>query len=506
MRLFVIDLVLLCTVTSYIVPASQLAYMNKDTNYVPGHDVMVHLLEWKWTDIAEECESFLGLKGYGGIQVSPIQENIIIPTRPWWERYQPVSYRWLTRSGNERQFREMVEKCNQAGVRIYVDIIINHMTADHSFPVIGTGNSIADPPSRDYSAVPYNRSDFHKSCSIVDYNDPNQVRNCELVGLHDLDQSNEHVKQTIIKFMNDVIDAGVAGFRIDAAKHMWPSDLNFIYSRLKNLSTNHGFQSGKRPYIYQEVIDMGGEGISKMEYNDLGVVTEFRYGFEISRGMRGINSLKWFKNFGEMWGMVPSNDALVFIDNHDNQRSNSDGGSVLTYKEPKMYKMAIAFMLAHPYGIPRIISSFAFHNKDQGPPSDIHENLVSPLSIKTGSCVEGWICEHRWRQISNMVHFRKVVNGTVVSEWWDNGNNQIAFSRGNTGFIAFNSETFDLNQKLHTKLSSGVYCEIISGNKINGNCTGKTVFVDENGYADVKILSDAEDGTIAIHVDVSRRF
>lgn len=67
---FRVDLYLLCTITLYIVAASQSISMNKYANYVPGHDVMVHLLEWKWTDIAEECETFLGIKGYGGIQVS----------------------------------------------------------------------------------------------------------------------------------------------------------------------------------------------------------------------------------------------------------------------------------------------------------------------------------------------------------------------------------------------------------------------------------------------------
>lgn len=41
----------------------------KDTHYVPGHDGMVHLFEWKWLDIANECERFLGPMGYGGVQV-----------------------------------------------------------------------------------------------------------------------------------------------------------------------------------------------------------------------------------------------------------------------------------------------------------------------------------------------------------------------------------------------------------------------------------------------------
>lgn len=42
---------------------------NKDPHFVPGHDTIVHLFEWKWNDIAEECERFLGPMGYGGVQV-----------------------------------------------------------------------------------------------------------------------------------------------------------------------------------------------------------------------------------------------------------------------------------------------------------------------------------------------------------------------------------------------------------------------------------------------------
>jgi glycosidase len=36
--------------------------------------------------------------------------------------------------------------------------------------------------------------------------------------------------------MNRLIDIGVAGFRVDAAKHMWPNDLNTLIGKLKNLS------------------------------------------------------------------------------------------------------------------------------------------------------------------------------------------------------------------------------------------------------------------------------
>ncbi len=37
-----------------------------------GKQVIVHLFEWKWTDIAAECERFLGPAGYCGLQVREI--------------------------------------------------------------------------------------------------------------------------------------------------------------------------------------------------------------------------------------------------------------------------------------------------------------------------------------------------------------------------------------------------------------------------------------------------
>jgi alpha-amylase len=65
-------------------------------NFKEGRSVIVHLFEWKFSDIAREGE-FLGAAGYGGIQISPVQEAIITPKRPWWERYQPVSYQLISR-------------------------------------------------------------------------------------------------------------------------------------------------------------------------------------------------------------------------------------------------------------------------------------------------------------------------------------------------------------------------------------------------------------------------
>lgn len=88
-----------------------------------------------------------------------------------------------------------------------------------------------------------------------------------------------------------------------------------------------------------------------------------------------------------------------------------------------------------------------------------------------------WICEHRWRQIYSMVQFRSIVgDNSSVENWWDNGAYQIAFSRGNKAFVAFNLESDkEFRQRLQTGLPSGIYCDIISG-EIKGNITWLMIY------------------------------
>ena len=207
------------------------------------------------------------------------------------------------------------------------------------------------------------------------------------------------------------------------------------------------------------------------------------------------------RNFGPDWGFLPSTQSLTFIDNHDNQRGHGGGGAdVLTYKQARQYKMASAFHLAFPYGIPRVMSSFTFSNNDAGPPAD--NNVIrTPTFNADGSCNNGWACEHRWRQISNMIKFRNAAGTVAVANWWDNGNNQIAFGRGNRGFIVINGESGTLSQTLATGLSAGTYCDVISGSKSGTTCTGTRITVGSDGRATFSLAGNAADGVIAIHVD-----
>lgn len=346
-----------------------------DPNFAPGRSVIVHLFEWRWNDIADECERFLGPQGYGGVQVSPVHENRLElePNfRPWSERYTPVNFQVLTtRSGTEEEFASMVRRCNAAGVRIYVDAIMNHLTGEGVGDGVGTGGSPFNAQRRQFPH--FSSADFNddkcptQSGNIEDWSDPVHFRNCRLDTLLDLNQEKDYVREQLVNFLNRLIGHGVAGFRIDAAKHMWPESLQAIFGRLNNLSTAHGFREGTKPCIYQEVSDMGTpDQTIGHEYFHMGRVTEFRTCLYLGETFRGNNQLKSLQNWGTGWGLYDDDKALTFVDNHDNQRGHGGGPMVLTFRDSRLYKMAIAFLLAHPYGLTRIMSSYYWEQRWEG--------------------------------------------------------------------------------------------------------------------------------------------
>ncbi|XP_001510273.1 pancreatic alpha-amylase [Ornithorhynchus anatinus] len=496
-----------------------LGWAQYDPHTKPGKTSIVHLFEWRWDDIALECERYLAPNGFGGVQISPPSENVVInnPSRPWWERYQPISYKICTRSGNEDEFRAMVTRCNNVGVHIYVDAVINHMCGANIGQGSSTCGSFFNSATREFSEVPYSGWDFNDgkckthSGDIENYNDPYQVRDCRLVSLLDLALEKDYVRSRVAKYMNKLIDIGVAGFRIDASKHMWPGDMKAILDKLHNLNT-HWFPAGAKPFVYQEVIDLGGEPITSSEYFGTGRVTEFKYGAKLGTVLRKWNGEKmaYLRNWGEGWGFMPSDKALVFVDNHDNQRGHGAGGaSILTFWDSRLYKMGVGFMLAHPYGFTRVMSSFSWPRKFEngkdinewvGPPND--NGVIKEVTINEDTtCGNGWVCEHRWRQIRNMVIFRNVVDGQPFTNWWDNLSNQVAFGRGNKGFIVFNNDDWPLSEYLQTGLPAGTYCDVISGDKRDDHCTGIKVYVSKDGKAQFSISNTAEDPFIAIHAE-----
>jgi alpha-amylase len=198
------------------------------------------------------------------------------------------------------------------------------------------------------------------------------------------------------------------------------------------------------------------------------------------------------------WGIMPSDKAVVFLENHDTQRSGGIG-----YEDGDTYRLASVWMLAQPYGYPKVMSSYAFDTgpvgRTIGPPSDasgatLDVTCTTPME---DARIGDWVCEHRDPVIAGMVEFRRIVAGTAITGWWDNGANAIAFSRGDKGFVAMSLEDTTVSLAVVSSVPSGSYCDVLTGGLSGGLCTGDTVTVEPDGTVRLDLETHA---AVAIHV------
>jgi len=474
-------------------------------------DVFVHLFEWKWRDIATECEQVLGPAGFRAVQVSPPEEHSITPNHDWSERYQPVSYSIArSRSGTGAEFSDMVQRCRTAGVDIYVDAVINHMT---NYPSPGVGSNGMAYTKYDYPGL-YTPSDFHPSCTVTDYTNAANVQDCELLSLPDLNTGLPSVRRKIAGYLIMLAHLGVAGFRIDAAKHIQQVELDDILGIVDSTLTA---ESHPIAYYFLEVIGGSGEALSPRDYfgeaygsGGAADITEFTFvgvGDKfLGTGGQHLSQLNPNGPLGSQfspaaWGLMPSDKAVVFLQNHDTQHTTG----TISYRDGDVFRLANVWMLAQPYGYPSILSAYAFNRpleNSMGPPSDANgwtNDVTCASSIETAT--DGaWVCEHRDPSILRMVAFRKLVAGTDVNHWWDDGANAIAFSRGAKGFVAISRESAPVAAAVATGMPPGTYCDLLTGGLTGAACAGTSLVVDSTGTIQLRLEANS-----AVAIDAATR-
>lgn len=157
----------------------------------------------------------------------------------------------------------MIKTRRSKGLRVYADAVVNHMTgggndvskhrnsngcvywdgeykhssinSTHNSPFYTpcctyTTNHRGEPNNvLEFPGVHYGPIDFH--CNS--WNDQNILKTGWLSGLSDLDTSTDYVRQRICDYFVDLLSIGFSGFRVDAAKHIHPDDLAFIFAKIK---------------------------------------------------------------------------------------------------------------------------------------------------------------------------------------------------------------------------------------------------------------------------------
>ncbi|MDP9125804.1 MAG: alpha-amylase family glycosyl hydrolase [Pseudomonadota bacterium] len=459
-------------------------------------DTSVQMFEWSWNDLATECTQFLGPQGYGGIQISPPHAAKV--TGNWWDVYQPVNYVALTsKMGTPAQLQSMINTCHAAGVRVYADVVVNQMAGDSGTATDGSTWNAAT------LAYPYfSASDFHAACDIqsADYNSAagrSNVQNCRLVGLPDLNSESTYVRGQVVSYLNALLSLGFDGFRIDAAKHQAAASLQAIMSSVK--ATHPSTNQGEAIWVTQEIVPDG--EVIRSDYFPIGTVNEFQFTYAMRDAWRDANGsspstiptmMGTWNNWGGTWGFVQPTNATVFVNNWDTERNGSSlnasnyTGATNDTQGSHRYDLANIFMLAQGYGEAQLHSGFRFTNQDQDRPS------ASPYANGVAQINVNWDFIHRWGDIAPMVKFRSAAHGQAQQNWVTGNANQIAFGRGNVGFVALNNTTAAWSRSFYTGLPAGTYCNVVHGvkNAAGTACASDSVTVDASGNASIAVAAD----------------
>ena len=287
---------------------------------------ILHAWMWSFNTITEHMDE-IAEAGYTSIQTEPMSKIKVNDangkkfTENWYYVYQPTN----TSIGNfvvgsEDDLKAMTAAAHAHGIRIIVDVVANHFTADW--------NAI----DSDWQKSEY----FHarNSCSgsggdNIDYSNRWQVTHCHLLGLWDLNTANPEVANRMHDFLKTAVNDGVDGFRFDAGKHVeLPNE--FDGSQYWTTILQNGSQ-----YQYGEVLQ-GDSGLDYKAYANLYAKYGEGGGATASDYGKTIRSALWSKNLnaGNLMslrnGGVNDDQLVTWVESHDNYANGDKESTYLT--------------------------------------------------------------------------------------------------------------------------------------------------------------------------------
>ena len=337
-------------------------------------------------------------------------------------------------------------------MQILVDVVLNHMTGLQN----GTGFAGTEFSKYDFPGL-YTNEDFNICptgvSQIEDWSNVEEIQQCELLSLSDLNTSKANVRDQLVKYLRELRNYGVAGFRVDAAKHIKASELKQIVDQLPSDTT-----------FISEVI---GEQPPQSEYYAFGHVFSFDWINQMRNifGSSGLLGGSADQNYFDM--LSPSDKTVALVSNHDTERN----GGALTYQFPKSFNLASVFTLASTYGKPMMYTSYAFDDFDAGPIAGpdgyqpIAECVSNPAPEARAYQAGDWICQHRWPAMKGMIAFHKAVGTTPFTNIWQQGD-AYGFGRGDLGYIVFNTGAEAVTASIKTSLPAGTYIDRIAGGEV----------------------------------------
>ncbi len=205
---------------------------------------------WSYKNLEKEIPK-VAAQGFSVVQISPpneIKEGTVGhkvdegngATNGWWMFYQPAGFQINESTdnalGTKSELISMVETAHKYGVRVIADSVINHMGTCSGEDKITSSDPMAHltPKAKEFEPEIVNNKLFHTPWENMTYQyewtGPESTCTYDLTRkctsrLPDLKTEDSRVQSAIYDYLQELVDAGIDGFRFDAAKHIeTPSD------------------------------------------------------------------------------------------------------------------------------------------------------------------------------------------------------------------------------------------------------------------------------------------
>lgn len=249
--------------------------------------------------------------GFDAIWISPIVENY----QDSYHGYHATNFYSLNPEfGTEAEFKSLVEAMHDRNMWIMVDVVANHV----------------GPVDMDFSRiVPFNSPQhYHQKCQIDNWNDPNNVEQCRLANLPDLNQDDQYVRSTLINWIRNLVQTyDIDGIRIDTIPEV-KRDFWYHFTQAAGCYAVGEAFNGSIDYVasYQ------GSLPALLNYPTYYLIRDI--------WINGVSMTQIRNIINEERSKFHDTTVLgVFTDNHDNRRFLHEKNDLVSYKS------ALAFSL-----------------------------------------------------------------------------------------------------------------------------------------------------------------
>lgn len=402
-------------------------------NNVPSTDVILHVFDWPYLKVAKAANQ-IQAAGYRSVLVSPPMKSLYNEKgTKWWQRYQPQDYRLIDNQlGNTLDFKQMVDALKKCGIRIYIDVVFNHMAnesferADLCYPATTVleeyrANAEHYDALRLYGDLTqplFTEQDFVEAFGIEDWQDQWQVQNGRITGspqdpgLPTL-KDNLHVIKQQQEYIRAMKKLGVSGFRVDAAKHMSLAHLDKVWTE----------ELCEGVHIFGEIITNG--GATKPEYDlflepFLANTRLGAYDFPLFQTMFDVlmkkGSMKSLINPYSFGMALDNSRAITFAITHD--IPNNDVFKNLVMNE-NLEWLAYSYVLGRDGGVPLIYTD------------------LDTSGIKIKDRKPRWLDSWRHPKMLGMIKFHNLMHGEAMKVLEAN-DDLLVFARGEQGVVILN--------------------------------------------------------------------